>query len=104
MSNPVLEKISKNGPLYDRNKPHVCTFWQKGECSRGSLCPFRHEETSELQTAYNIKDRFYGVNDPIAKRILSTIENSKYIKAPEDSTIKTLVVSLVDSRMIDDLK
>ena len=68
------------------------------------MCSFRHEDSGELQSAYNIKDRFYGVNDPIAKRILSTIENSKYIKAPEDTTIKTLVASLVDNKTVDDLR
>ena len=57
-----------------------------------------------MQNAYNIKDRFYGVNDPIAKKILSTIENSVYIRPPEDSSIKTLVASLIDQNMIEQLK
>lgn len=100
----MLEKISRNNPQYDRNKPSVCTFWQKGECTRGSSCPFRHEDGPELQNAYNIKDRFYGVNDPIAKKILTTIENSKYIKPPEDKSITTLVASLVDKDLVDELK
>ena len=29
---------------YDRNKPQICTFFEKGECNRGELCPFRHED------------------------------------------------------------
>lgn len=100
----MLDKISKNNHQLDRNKPQLCTFYQRNECSRGSACPFRHEDVPELHNAYNIKDRFYGVNDPIAKKILSTIENSKYIKPPEDTSICTLVASFVDKDLVDDLK
>lgn len=68
------------------------------------MCPFRHEEAVESGNHLNIKDRFYGVNDPIAKKILTTIENSKYIKAPEDESIRTLVVSLLDQQDLKELK
>lgn len=44
------------------------------------------------------------MNDPVAKKILSTIENSKYIKPPEDKSITTLVASFLDKNQLQDLK
>ncbi len=104
LQNPILEKISRSAISYERNKPHICTFWQKGACSRGSLCPYRHEEAAELQSSHNIKDRFFGVNDPVAKKILATIENSRYIKPPEDKSVSTLVASFLDKGQLQDLR
>jgi pre-mRNA-splicing factor RBM22/SLT11 len=105
MTNPILQKISRNNIVnYDRNLPQVCSFFLKGECNRGESCSFRHSKEPDLQTAYNIKDRFYGVNDPISKKILTNIENFQFVKPPEDDTITTLVVSLVEKDMVHDLK
>jgi len=77
-TNPILEKIARKNPYYERNRPHVCTFWLKGECNRGALCDYRHEDPEDHLNNNSIKDRFYGVNDPVAKKILNQIENSKY--------------------------
>lgn len=104
-ANPVLEKISRNNLVnFDRNLPQVCSFFLKGECNRGDSCSFRHTKEPDLQSAYNIKDRFYGVNDPISKKILTNIENYEFVKPPEDKSINTLVVSLVEKDMVHDLK
>ena len=27
-------------PYYKRNLPHKCSFYAKGECTRGDRCPF----------------------------------------------------------------
>lgn len=102
--NPILEKIARSQPYYERNLPHVCTFWQKGECARGALCSYRHEEPFETSMNQNIKDRFYGVNDPVAKKILGHIENSKYLRAPEDKGIKTICISFVDETLVNDIE
>jgi len=77
-TNPILEKIARKNPYYERNRAHVCTFWLKGDCNRGALCDYRHEDPEEHLNNNSIKDRFYGVNDPVAKKILNQIENSKY--------------------------
>jgi pre-mRNA-splicing factor RBM22/SLT11 len=37
----LLEKVARNAPYYQRNKPHVCSFFLKGECNRGDSCPYR---------------------------------------------------------------
>eukprot|EP00479_Gromia_sphaerica_P014349 TRINITY_DN8480_c0_g1_i1.p2 TRINITY_DN8480_c0_g1~~TRINITY_DN8480_c0_g1_i1.p2 ORF type:complete len:172 (-),score=9.67 TRINITY_DN8480_c0_g1_i1:691-1206(-) len=63
-TNPMLNRLSRRSPYYKRNLPHICSFWVKGDCTRGDECPYRHEKpiTGELANQ-NIKDRFYGVND-----------------------------------------
>ena len=44
---PLLEKYAKKNE--DKNKepkknlPRICSFFVKGQCSRGDLCPYRHE-------------------------------------------------------------
>eukprot|EP01083_Nonionella_stella_P139530 425790_1 len=69
----TLNKISRtrSGPYYKRNLPRICSFYVKGECTRGEECPYRHEKplTGELANQ-NIKDRYYGVNDPVANKIM----------------------------------
>lgn len=41
----ALAQIAKKfAPSVKRNMPHVCTFYVRGECGRGSLCPYRHEK------------------------------------------------------------
>jgi len=44
-----LEKIAKRAPQYQRNLPHVCSFWLKGFCSRGDECPYRYAARHEAE-------------------------------------------------------
>lgn len=37
----LLSKLARTAPYYKRNRPHVCSFWVKGECKRGEECPYR---------------------------------------------------------------
>jgi len=41
--NPILEELARRTPYYDRNRAKICSFFQKGNCDRGELCPYRHE-------------------------------------------------------------
>ena len=46
----------------------------KGECKRGEECPYRHEKPTDPDdplSEQNIKDRFFGVNDPVAEKLLN---------------------------------
>jgi pre-mRNA-splicing factor RBM22/SLT11 len=67
----MLLKLQRTAPYYKRNRAHVCSFYVKGECTRGDECPYRHEMpvTGDL-SRQNIKDRYYGVNDPVAAKLL----------------------------------
>ncbi|KAG7591135.1 Zinc finger CCCH-type superfamily [Arabidopsis thaliana x Arabidopsis arenosa] len=69
--NDTILKLQRTTPYYKRNRAHVCSFFIRGECTRGAECPYRHEmpETGEL-SQQNIKDRYYGVNDPVAMKLL----------------------------------
>ena len=63
-ANAALCKLARKGPNYERNLPKLCSFFQRGECNRGSRCPFRHEKGREGEGKGNmdqdIRDRFYG--------------------------------------------
>jgi pre-mRNA-splicing factor RBM22/SLT11 len=37
----MLKSIARSDPNYKRNRPHICSFFVKGECKRGAECPFR---------------------------------------------------------------
>lgn len=54
----MLKKLARQHPSYNRNKPHFCSFFAKGECNRGDACPYRHElpKDNGLQKQ-NIQDR-----------------------------------------------
>ncbi|KAI3946482.1 hypothetical protein MKX01_017698 [Papaver californicum] len=67
----TIRKLQRTAPYYKRNRAPPCTFYARGICNRGAACPYRHEipVTGEL-SRQNIKDRYYGVNDPVAAKLL----------------------------------
>lgn len=44
--NDMLTKLARKAPYYKRNRPHICSFWVKGECKRGEECPYRYNNLS----------------------------------------------------------
>ena len=62
------------------------------------------EETELSQQ--NIKDRYYGVNDPVANKMLRRAEEFSKLTPPDDKDITTLYVGNVDATKIseEDLK
>eukprot|EP00026_Physarum_polycephalum_P009049 Phypoly_transcript_09160.p1 GENE.Phypoly_transcript_09160~~Phypoly_transcript_09160.p1 ORF type:complete len:380 (+),score=68.30 Phypoly_transcript_09160:130-1140(+) len=93
----MIQKLARSAPYYKRNRAHVCSFFVKGECKRGAECPYRHEmpEDGEL-SAQNIKDRYYGVNDPVANKMLRRAEEFSKLTPPEDQDITTLYIGNLD--------
>lgn len=76
----LLTKLSRKAPYYKRNRPHVCSFWVKGECKRGEECPYRHESPNDPDdplSIQNIRDRYYGINDPVADKLFKRFEDTK---------------------------
>ncbi|KAI7983870.1 Zinc finger CCCH domain-containing protein 40 [Camellia lanceoleosa] len=100
--NDTILKLQRTTPYYKRNKAHVCSFYIRGECTRGAECPYRHEmpETGEL-SQQNIKDRYYGVNDPVALKLLNKAGEMPSLEPPDDESIKTLYVGGLDARVTE---
>lgn len=100
--NDTILKLQRTTPYYKRNRAHVCSFYIRGECTRGAECPYRHEMpiTGEL-SQQNIKDRYYGVNDPVALKLLNKAGEMPSLEPPEDESIKTLYVGGLDARITE---
>eukprot|EP01012_Entosiphon_sulcatum_P027959 TRINITY_DN33769_c0_g1_i1.p1 TRINITY_DN33769_c0_g1~~TRINITY_DN33769_c0_g1_i1.p1 ORF type:complete len:284 (-),score=49.89 TRINITY_DN33769_c0_g1_i1:119-970(-) len=84
----TLMKLARVQPYYNRNRAHVCSFFVKGTCNRGEECPYRHEmpEQNEL-SSQNIKDRYYGVNDPVAKKIMRQMQATEQVDQPATASV-----------------
>jgi hypothetical protein len=55
-----LLSMARKTPYYERNLPHICSFFARGECTRGDECPYRHEmpkSRDDPLSHQNIKDR-----------------------------------------------
>jgi hypothetical protein len=63
----------------------------------------RHEmpEDNGLQKQ-NIKDRYHGRNDPVAKKLLSSYAASKGLEAPEDTSIKSLFLTTLPANATEE--
>eukprot|EP01068_Selenidium_serpulae_P011826 Selendium_serpulae@DN5730_c0_g1_i1.p2 len=90
--NPMLVKLARTTPYYQRNRARICSFWQRGQCMRGETCPFRHEDNDgdpDLADQ-NIKDRYAGQSDPVAEKIFRRVEQQNALQPPEDKRVTTL--------------
>lgn len=60
-----MKKIARMAPYYRRNQARVCSFWLKGECTRGERCPFRHENDGHSRSGdvKKMRERYFGIND-----------------------------------------
>lgn len=100
----MLSKLARTAPYYKRNRPHICSFWVKGECKRGEECPYRHDKPNEPDDPLceqNIKDRYYGRNDPVADKILKRAASLPTLDVPEDKTITTLYVGNIGEHVTE---
>ncbi|KAJ3340058.1 RNA binding motif protein 22 [Gonapodya sp. JEL0774] len=92
-----LKKLARTEPYYKRNRAHLCSFYAKGTCNRGSECPYRHELPVVNELSHqNIQDRYYGHNDPVAKKILNRTDRSGTLEAPSDPTVTSLFLQNVE--------
>lgn len=102
----VLLKLQRTTPYYKRNQAKICSFFVRGLCKRGAECPYRHEMPVEGPLSkQNIKDRYYGVNDPVAEKMLGRVEGMDKLTPPEDASICTLFVGgLAPEHSEDDVR
>lgn len=69
----ALMRLNRHQAYYQRNAPKLCSFFARGECNRGSECPYRHEmprDKDDPLAKQNYRDRYYGTNDPVAAKLL----------------------------------
>ncbi|KAJ3355979.1 Cytosolic Fe-S cluster assembly factor nubp1 [Entophlyctis luteolus] len=96
----ALKQLARSEPFYQRNRAHICSFYVKGECKRGDECPYRHElPSADSELAHqNIKDRYYGSNDPVAKKICA----GSGLQKPQDTSITSLYITGVESDITEE--
>ncbi|XP_047196632.1 pre-mRNA-splicing factor RBM22 [Hippoglossus stenolepis] len=103
-SSDMLLKLARTTPYYKRNRPHICSFWVKGECQRGEECPYRHEKPTDPDDPLadqNIKDRYYGINDPVADKLLKRASTMPRLDPPDDKSIFTLYIGGLGDTVTD---
>ena len=123
----IIENNDKNkNKVIKRNQRYICSFFLRGECNRGDLCPYRHEipedddidfdeneidkingeEKSDViekdnkknkkqNVIENIKARYMGIEDPVARRIIKNYSDKSPPEPPKDLSIKTIVINEV---------
>ncbi|KAK7580565.1 hypothetical protein V9T40_001194 [Parthenolecanium corni] len=100
----LLMKLARTAPYYKRNRPHICSFWVRGKCRRGEECPYRHEKPTDPDdplSGQNIKDRYFGVNDPVAAKLMKIASSMPALEPPEDKSITTLYIGNVPACVTD---
>ena len=64
-----------------------------------TLSLLRHEmptDPNDPLSHQNLKDRYYGVNDPVAEKLMSQASDMPMLSAPDDRSITSLYVGGVD--------
>jgi pre-mRNA-splicing factor RBM22/SLT11 len=104
LSHDLLNNLKKIEPHYQRNHARICSFYTKGCCNRGLQCPFRHTvPILSSMPKQNYHDRYNGINDPVAHKILSRVANMSRLCPPDDETNTTIFIGNITSRITPQL-
>ena len=72
------------------------------DVSASSSFLFRHEKPTDPNDPLadqNIKDRFYGINDPVAEKLLRRYDSLPKLDLPEDKMVTTLYIGNLADRV-----
>lgn len=64
----------------------------------------RHEKPTDPDdplSEQNLKDRFFGVNDPVADKLMKRYQEMPKLRAPDDTTITSLYIGGVTPDITD---
>eukprot|EP00036_Acanthoecidae_sp_10tr_P011568 CAMPEP_0182927700 /NCGR_PEP_ID=MMETSP0105_2-20130417/13923_1 /TAXON_ID=81532 ORGANISM="Acanthoeca-like sp., Strain 10tr" /NCGR_SAMPLE_ID=MMETSP0105_2 /ASSEMBLY_ACC=CAM_ASM_000205 /LENGTH=401 /DNA_ID=CAMNT_0025065659 /DNA_START=23 /DNA_END=1228 /DNA_ORIENTATION=- len=99
----LLKKLARTTPYYKRNRAQICSFFVKGECRRGAECPYRHEmptDPNDPLAKQNMKDRYYGTNDPVAEKMMRRASKMPSLDPPADKSITSLYIGGVEDPFV----
>ncbi|KAJ9552363.1 hypothetical protein OSB04_016408 [Centaurea solstitialis] len=98
--NDTTLKLPRITPYHKRNEPQVCSFFVRGECTRGVECTYRHEMPATDEVSHqNTKDRFYGLYESVALKVPNRAGDMPALRPPEDENIRTLFVGGIYGRL-----
>jgi len=66
--------------------------------------PTRHElptDPNDPLAHQNMKDRYYGVNDPVAEKLMRQASDMPRLTAPEDRSITSLYIGGVEESITE---
>lgn len=88
----LLMKLARTNPYYKRNRPHIYSFWVKENVNeeRNVLFDMKNQQIQIILADQNIKDRYYGINDPVAEKLMKRASALPKLEPPEEKTITTL--------------
>lgn len=108
-SKQKIKAMARWEPYYKRNMAHVCTMYVKGQCTRGETCPYRHELPQStlkgadgLNAKQNIKDRFYGRQDPVAKKILQKAKSSASVLKNDNTDVTGIYLTGIKDEKLEE--
>ena len=58
-----------------------------------NICEFRHEKPTDPDdplSQQNLRDRYYGSNDPVADKLMNRAKAMPKLTPPEDTSVTTL--------------
>lgn len=97
LAHAKLQGMAQMEPCYERNLPRLCTFFARGECDRGSSCPFRHEmpkDKNDPLSNQNTRGRFFGTEDPVANKIIDNMKHKQEEEAGVEKSRATIYIRL----------
>lgn len=80
-----------------------CKFWLRLWWNALLWC-HRHEKPTDPDDPLadqNIKDRYYGINDPVADKLLKRASTMPRLDVPEDKSITTLYIGGLGENVTD---
>eukprot|EP00727_Mastigamoeba_balamuthi_P007271 m51a1_g3164 putative mos4-associated complex subunit 5a (364) ;mRNA; f:377699-379022 len=99
----VLMKLARSTPYVKRTESTTCAFWLRGECRRGTACPFRHEapqqpqpQQSSADAAAAPREKLYGIGEAEAA-LGRRPQAAGALAPPADPAVRTLYVGNLEA-------